>query len=108
MVSPYKLTDSTPSWLTHANTAATRSQPLSEDLIRALSFLPEMGVSMEVFSGGQPAEGPGRTGSHRHDLGNAADVFFSKGGKRLDWANPADLPTFEDIVRKAKAAGLTG
>jgi hypothetical protein len=67
-----------------------------------------MGVTMKVFSGGQDAEGSRRTGSHRHDGGNAADVFFYKDGRQLDWANPQDLPIFEDIVRRGHQAGITG
>lgn len=99
-----------PSWLKYDNTGATRSQPLNPHLTQALGFLPQMGVSMDVFSGGQPtaSEGGPRTGSDRHDHGNAADVFFSKDGRRLDWANPDDQPVFQDIVRQGKAAGITG
>ena len=96
-------------WLKYANQGATRSQPLSPELVAALeTYLPGLGVAMEVFSGGQPAEGPNRVGSHRHDLGNAADVFFSKGGRRLDWRNPEDLPILQEIVRRGRAAGITG
>lgn len=95
-------------WLRYANQGATRSQPLSSELVNALSFLPDLGVSMEVFSGGQPSSGPNRTGSHRHDEGGAGDVFFYKDGRQLDWANPQDQPTFQDIVRRARAAGVTG
>lgn len=98
------------SWLRYDNGGATRSHPLNQKLVSALGFLPEMGVTMDVFSGGQPSasEGGARTGSDRHDHGNAADVFFSKNGKRLDWANPDDVPVFQDIVRRGKAAGITG
>lgn len=97
------------SWLIYDNAGATRNLPLSEKLIEALSFLPELGVTMEVFSGGQPAEGEGnRVGSTRHDHGNAADAFFYKDGRRLDWANPQDRPLFEEIVRRARIAGVTG
>lgn len=97
-------------WLTYANQNATRNLPLSPDLVRAMSFLPELGVRMEVFSGGQPAAGGGaRVGSVRHDHGNAADVFFyDQNGRRLDWSNPNDLPIFREIVRRARAAGVTG
>lgn len=95
-------------WLRYANQGATRNQPIDSRLIEALGFLPEMGLSMEVFSGGQPARGLARVGSHRHDHGNAADVFFYKDGRRLDWANPEDQPVFGDIVRRARAAGVTG
>lgn len=98
-------------WLRYANQGATRNQPISPDLANALgSFLPNMGVTMEVFSGGQPAKGSGgaRVGSTRHDHGNAADVFFYQNGRRLDWANPQDVPIYQDIVRQARAAGVTG
>lgn len=98
-------------WLRYANQGATRNMPLNTDLVNALGgFLPGMGVTMEVFSGGQPGVGSGgaRVGSTRHDHGNAADVFFSQNGRRLDWANPEDVPVFQDIVRKARSAGVTG
>jgi hypothetical protein len=78
-------------------------------MVRALSFLPELGLGMEVFSGGQPAEGGGpRVGSTRHDHGGAGDVFFTRNGERLDWRNPDDVPIFQEIVRRGKANGLTG
>lgn len=96
------------SWLSYGNQGATRNLPLSPDLARALSFLPSMGLGVEVFSGGQPSSGANRVGSTRHDEGNAADVFFTKDGRRLDWNNPADLPYFTEIVKRGKAAGLTG
>ena len=95
-------------WLRYANQGATRNLPLSPNLVSAMSFLPEMGVTMEVFSGGQPSSGAGRVGSHRHDQGGAADVRFFKDGRMLDWSNPEDVPIFQNIVREAKAAGLTG
>ncbi len=95
-------------WLRYSNEGAIRNKPLNDKLVQAMSFLPEMGVSMEVFSGGQDAEGPHRTGSHRHDHGGAGDVYFQKDGRRLDWANDADRPIFEEIVRRGRAAGVTG
>lgn len=98
-------------WLRYANQGATRNQPLSADLVNALGrFAPQMGLTVEVFSGGQPGKGSGlaRVGSVRHDHGGAADVFFHKDGRRLDWANAADLPIFQDIVRQGRSAGLTG
>lgn len=96
-------------YVTYANQGATRNQPLSDDMVRALSFLPELGLGMEVFSGGQPAEGGGaRVGSVRHDHGGAGDVFFTRNGERLDWRNPDDVPIFQEIVRRGKANGLTG
>lgn len=97
-------------WLQYDNAGKIRSQPISPELQKALSFLPEMGVTARVFSGGQPtaAEGGSRTGSTRHDHGNAADVLFFKDGRQLDWANPDDLPVFEEIVKRGRGAGLTG
>lgn len=100
----------TPDWLRYSNRGAIRNKPLSGGLLDALSFLPEIGVQMEVFSGGQAPKGSGgpRTGSTRHDHGNAADVFFYKDGRKLDWSNPADVPVFQSIVQRAKANGVTG
>ncbi|MBB3997188.1 hypothetical protein [Aureimonas pseudogalii] len=97
-------------YLKYLNQGATRNLPLSPELTQALAFLPELGIQAEVFSGGQPAKGSGgaRVGSVRHDHGNAADVFFSRDGRRLDWANPEDRPIFEEIVRRGKANGITG
>jgi len=96
-------------WLRYENQGATRNQPLSPQLISALSqVLPQMGIQMEVFSGGQPSSGPHRTGSHRHDQGNAADVFFSKGNRRLDWRNKADIPILQEIVQRGRQAGISG
>ena len=96
-------------WLRYANQNATRRLPLNDRLVNALGFLPELGVTMEVFSGGQPGKGEGpRVGSTRHDHGNAADVFFYKDGRRLNWASEADRPLFEEIVRRGRAAGVSG
>jgi len=97
-------------WLQYVNDGATRNKPLADPLVSALSFLPEMGVTMQVFSGGQEAanEGSQRTGSTRHDHGNAADVFFFKDGRQLDWRNPDDVPIFQQIVSRAKANGVSG
>jgi hypothetical protein len=97
-------------WVQYDNHGATRNDPLSDDLVRSLSFLADMGITARVFSGGQEAAGEGgaRTGSVRHDHGGAGDVFFYRNGRKLDWANPEDLPVFEEIVRRGKAAGITG
>ncbi len=100
----------TPEWLLYENSGATRNQPLAPELVRAMGFLPELGLSMKVFSGGQPGIGTSdaRVGSTRHDHGGAADAFFYRGNERLDWANPEHVPLFQDIVRRAKAVGVTG
>lgn len=97
------------SWLNYSNQSATRSQPISEKLETALAQVaPSLGLQVEVFSGGQPSKGDDRTGSHRHDHGNAADVFIYKDGRKLDWSNPKDRPVFEELVKRGKAVGLTG
>ena len=98
------------SWLQYDNAGATRNKPLNPKLEQSLAFLGDMGVQMKVFSGGQDAAGSGgkRTGSTRHDHGNAADVFFIKDGKQLDWRNPADIPVLQQIVSRAKSNGVTG
>jgi hypothetical protein len=67
-----------------------------------------MGLTAEVFSGGQDAEGPNRVGSHRHDHGGAGDMRFFQGDRMIDWGNETDRPIFQDIVRRGKAAGITG
>lgn len=97
-------------WLKYSNQGATRNDPLDPRLIEAMSFLPQLGVMMDVVSGGQEAagEGGGRTGSTRHDHGNAADADFYKDGRKLDWNNPADMPILTQIVQTAKANGVTG
>lgn len=97
-------------WLIYANQGATRSQPIAPELMAAMKFLPELGLQMKVFSGGQPGVGTSaaRVGSTRHDHGQSADVFFLKDGQPLDWANPQHVPTYQEIVRRAKAAGVTG
>lgn len=95
-------------WLEYANQGATRNQPLAPELVNAMSFLPEMGVTMRVVSGGQEASGPNRVGSTRHDHGNAGDVDFYQNGRKLDWNNEADLPILSNIVSRARANGVTG
>ena len=98
------------SFIAYHNQNATRNKPLSEKLVGAMSFLPEMGVEMRVISGGQDAKGEGtrRTGSTRHDHGNSADADFYKDGRKLDWNNPEDLPILAEIVKRSRANGVTG
>lgn len=94
----------------HDFSGKIRNKPISDRLYSALSFLPDMGIEMEVFSGGQDAKGKGkrRTGSTRHDGGDAADARFFKDGRMLDWDRPEDVPIFQEIVRRARANGVTG
>lgn len=97
-------------WVQYANQGAVRNQPLAPDLLSALSFLPEMGIEMKVYSGGQAPKGSGgaRTGSTRHDHGNAADADFYYQGRKLDWNNPDDVPIFQEMVKRGKQNGVTG
>ena len=100
----------TPSWLKYSNQGATRNDPLDPKLIGAMSFLGDMGITMDVISGGQEAAGEGgsRTGSVRHDHGGAGDVDFYKDGRKLSWHNPEDMPILVQIVQTAKSRGVTG
>lgn len=97
-------------WLKYSNAGATRNDPLDPKLIDAMSFVGDMGITMDVISGGQEAAGQGgsRTGSTRHDHGQSADVDFYKDGRKLDWNNPSDLPLLQEIVSIARARGVTG
>lgn len=98
-------------WLRYSNQGATRNDPLAPELVSAMSFLGDMGITMDVVSGGQEAAGtPGasRTGSTRHDHGQSADVDFYMGGRKLDWNNAGDLPVLQQVVSRAKASGITG
>lgn len=96
----------------YSNADAIRNQPISQHLSRAMSFLPEMGITMEVFSGGQDGIETGsrnRVGSIRHDHGDAADVrFYNSEGRMLNWANESDIPMFMAIVSRARENGVTG
>lgn len=95
-------------YLRYSNDGATRNKRLDPRLEQSLGFLKDMGIQAEVFSGGQDAEGPRRTGSRRHDHGGAGDFRFYQGDRQLDWANSDDLPIFQQIVTKGKEAGITG
>ena len=102
---------SVPAWLTYSNQNATRDQPLSADLLNALAFLGEMGITANVYSGGQPAIGTSdaRVGSTRHDNGMAGDFYLTHPELgMLTYENPAHIPILQDVVRRARAAGLTG
>jgi len=95
-------------WLRYSNQGATRNKPLSGNLVNALSFLPDLGVTMNVISGGQDATGPNRTGSTRHDHGNSVDADFYVGDRKLDPANMQDRGLLSQIVSQGRANGLTG
>jgi len=96
--------------LTYANQGATRSLPLAEELERIYQLASEAaGIDeIRVGSGGQPATGPNRTGSHRHDMGGAGDISLIRGGRMLDFTNPDDLPYIQSWISNAKKFGGTG
>jgi hypothetical protein len=90
--------------------ASIRKMPISPELKGVLQKAAlAAGVDVVVTSGGQPAfpKGP-RTGSTRHDLGNAADLDLYIGGRILSDANPADIELKKKFVAAATAAGASG
>lgn len=92
--------------------AATRKLPISQKLKGVLQKAADEsgGVTVRVKSGGQPAAGQGgaRTGSTRHDNGNAADVDLFIGDRQLNPASKADQAIMKKFVAAAHAGGATG
>lgn len=89
--------------------AGVRRLPLNSKLKSVLQQAAmAAGVDVEVYSGGQPRQGEGgaRTGSTRHDHGNAADVYLYKEGRKL--RDPEDRETMAKFVSAAASAGATG
>ena len=83
--------------------------PKLENLLNAVGN--EVGVSFIVNSGGQPKKGEGtrRTGSTRHDDGNAADVqAVDSNGNLIDFTTPEGKEIWSRIVQLARAGGATG
>lgn len=95
------------------NTAGkTRDLPIASRLKQILSFAGSVaGIDeVRVESGGQCAINTcnKRTGSTRHDLGNAADLDLIKDGRILRFTDPNDLSFFEKFVEAAASFGSTG
>ena len=87
-----------------------RKLPISDKLNSVLQQAARAaGVDVTVTSGGQPGypKGP-RTGSTRHDHGNAADLDLYVGGRILSDRNPADIELKKKFVAAATAAGASG
>ena len=65
---------------------------------------------VRVTSGGQCRKGTctKRTGSTRHDDGQAADLQLIVGGRTLKFTAAQDLPVFKRFVTEAARAGATG
>lgn len=97
-----------PEFVQYANQGAKRNDPLAPELVNTMSFLPELGVTMEVVSGGQENNTTNGTGSTRHNHGNAGDVKFKVGNRTLSWENEQDIPLLQQIVARGRANGLTG
>ncbi len=91
--------------------AGVRKLPLSARLRGVLEqAAASVGVQAVVYSGGQAPAGSGgpRTGSTRHDHGNAADLYLIKDGRKLSDTNPEDKAIMSKFVSAAVAAGATG
>jgi hypothetical protein len=92
------------------NKGKIRDKPISAKLTAVLIAAAEAaGVDkVSVVSGGQDVKGQGnrRTGSTRHDGGQAADIQLIRKGRVLDFH--ADRAVFEAFVTAAAAAGATG
>src|SRR4051794_40609959 len=87
-----------------------RDRPITEKLKRVLLRAAEAaGIdTVLVTSGGQPGSTGRRTGSTRHDGGNAADLQLLKHGRALDFTNPGDRRIIEEFVTAAAANGAIG
>ena len=89
-----------------------RNQPISDSLrTLLLAAGSETGIdSIFVTSGGQCAKGVcnRRTGSTRHDNGQAADIQLFKGTSRLNFTKPSDLPTIKAFITATARLGATG
>lgn len=92
------------------NKGKIRDKPITPKLTAVLIAAAEKaGIDVvSVTSGGQDIKGQGtrRTGSTRHDGGQAADIQLIRKGQVLDFH--ADRATFEAFVTAAAAAGATG
>src|SRR5262245_21241706 len=90
---------------------ATRKLPINETTRRILlTASRQSGLRVYVFSGGQPTEGRNRKGTHRHDLGGAADLYLVNPvtHRILDMRNPDDRVCMALFIQASVAAGATG
>jgi hypothetical protein len=90
--------------------AKIRDMPISAALRRVLlAAAQQAGVDVvRITSGGQPGSRGQRTGSNRHDGGNAADLELVAQGRTLDFTRASDLDTICRFVAAAAACGATG
>lgn len=98
--------------IVEATKGKIRDKPISKKLRSVLEKAAKAaGIdTVTVTSGGQVAKGTKgkRTGSVRHDLGNAADIQLSINGRTLDFTKPQDRAAFSSFAQAAAAAGATG
>lgn len=92
--------------------AKVRRADISPELASVLTSVgDELDVYFEVTSGGQNDE-TGRTGSHRHDDGNSADLkaYTLVDGKKhyLDQSSPDDQKVWSNILKLSVAGGAEG
>lgn len=89
-----------------------RDLPIKKSLKEILSNAADQaGIdTVRVTSGGQARKGSGgkRTGSVRHDEGNAADLQLERNGHVLSFENPQERPVVASFVSAASALGATG
>jgi len=88
-----------------------RDKPISQDVrarMSAAAVATDPNLSIGLVSGGQDPKGPGakRTGSDRHDHGEAGDIILIRDGQQI---RPGDDPAlYERFLENAAAAGFTG
>ena len=90
---------------------ATRKLPINDTTRQILlTASRQSGLRVYVFSGGQPTEGRNRTGTHRHDLGGAADLYLVDPVSHhiLDMRDPDDRVCMASFIQASIAAGASG
>ena len=88
-----------------------RSQPVSKGVrnkMAAAAAATDPNIALKIVSGGQPSLGQvgRRTGSGRHDHGNAGDIVLVRDGKEVRPAQDPEL--YERFLENSAAAGFTG
>lgn len=71
-----------------------RTQPPQPSLVMNLSRNAALlggDIGVVVTSAGQPASGPNRTGSHRHDDGRSVDIVLTRNGRKVTPAEDPEL-----------------
>src|SRR4029450_11512417 len=94
-----------------STSGATRKLPINETTRQILlTASRQSGLRVYIFSGGQPKEGRNRTGTHRHDLGGAADLYLVHPVTHhiLDMRDPDDRVCMASFIQASVAAGATG